>query len=370
MYNPPRTPLNLFRSLLTGFHRLSNELVLEIATYLDTPELYALMRVNKRFAILLDHVLSDILLNGYEHPTGPHTTFAFATRFPHSLILGLHRRGVDLNKIFCICGFLPSACICSLPLHQAIRYHNVTMVDALLRSGADPTRTYYSDGNNAVHLSIYTTGRHAGYDGIPQPDDMAILKLLLAGGRLQTMNDAASLNYDGLSWLSIAVGFSPPKDLTIVSLFLGSGLDLNVAAKRKLQTPLHIAVRAYKVPVMELLLQHGADFRTTDAEGMTPFASACAICSCRMMHLLLLRDANLVGSVVNEMGETAEACLQRETVVYALGEENPFSGFVAEMVRRHEMLARLRHLAKLRRADSVTDDTFRSTYLLLYSNFV
>lgn len=328
------------------------------------------MRVNKRFAVLLDHVLSDILFYAYEHPTAAGTLFSISTSFPDSLILGLIRRGVDLNSVFCFCDDFPFACICSLPLSKAIRYHNVTMVASLLRFGADPALSYNSSGNNHVHLSVYTTSRHSSYAGIPEPDDMAILKLLLAGGRLQTMNDVASLNHGALSWLNLAVAFCPQQDVSIVSLFLGSGVDLNLPDTAELFTPLHRAVRTNKVPVVELLLQHGADFRTIDAEGMTPFGSACSMASCYMMHLLLLRDANLVDSVVNVRGETAEACLQRETANYALRDVEMFYGFAKEMARRLEMLARLRHLARLRTVDFVSDVEFQGRYRLLYSRFL
>lgn len=305
------------------------------------------MHVNKRLAFLLDHLLSDILLYTYQMSAKSHTLFSVATCYPDLLVSRLIRLGVDLNRVVCNCNGTTANCRCKPALHTAIFYSNVTMVHSLLRYGARINMPYNTSGDNAVHLAIETTDMGSCHFKIPRKNDMAILRMLLGGSRLQTMNDPASLNSIGLSWLNRAVRSSWPRSkATIVELFLSSGLCVDVADQQENLTPLHVAVLNNRVDLAMLLLKHGADHRTTDSRGRTPFKSACRRPNWAIIDLLFRVDATLIEMTVNEWGETAEVCLEREIEELRLKKEKDSSEdeseyFWREMGSRQEMLTKL-----------------------------
>lgn len=69
-------------------------------------------------------------------------------------------------------------------------------------------------------------------------------------------------------------------------------------------------------------MKHGADHRTTDSEGRTPFTSACNRLNCALIDLLLSRDPTLINTVVNKRGNAAEVCLERGIERLKLVEED------------------------------------------------
>lgn len=178
---------------------------------------------------------------------------------------------------------------------------------------------------------------------------MAILLMLLDGGRLKAMNSQAALNNDGETWLNMAVRRCPPRDVTLVMPFLVRGLDVNVADNRRLVTPLHIAAYNDRSDLAKMLLQRGAKYRTVDSMGFTPFATACNSPNCELIDFLLNRDAGLIKMVVNSRGETAEVCLQR-TIDRLMILDRESHYFVSEMRDRTHMLQKLRKLATVSRS--------------------
>lgn len=351
------------RFLPSSFLRLPNELLLEIANHLDTArDLHALMHANRRLAFLLDHLLSDILLHTYQMSAKPAILFSAKTHYSNSLVLRLIRLGVDLNRFSCNCSGNTTYCRCMPPLYTAIVYSNETMVDSLLRHGARIDVPYGTDGDNAVHLAIQTTKLRSGYFEVPRKADLRILGMLLGGGRLQTMNDPASLNGIGLSWLNMAIRSCLRTNITIVEPFLSRGLCVDVADQERKLTPLHVAVLNNRVDLAALLLKLGADYNTIDSKGKTPFGTACNRPNCALIDLLLCCDATLIDTVVGEGGETAEACLERKIEQLLLNEEHESDYFLGEMRRRQEMLTKLKKLSEARRNSFLTKSLLQIYY--------
>ncbi|KAL0633272.1 B-cell lymphoma 3 protein [Maublancomyces gigas] len=300
--SPPSDPSRY--PLLACLSDLPNELLLEITRYLtSTRDVYALLRVNRSLAILLPHVLSAMLLQIYNGSTR-RSLFSVSTQHSESLVLRLLSLGIDLDAVLCNCKIgLPQSCRCGPPLHSAIAHSNRHMVATLLRHGASITVRSSDTGDNAVHRAIHL---NSGIFRVPQENDMAILLMLLDGGRLKAMNSPAAINNDGETWLNMAVRRCPPRDVTLVMPFLVRGLDVNVADNRRLLTPLHIAINNSRPDLAKMLLQRGAQYHTVNSMGVTPFAAACSSPNCEVIDLLLSRDAGLIKTVVNSRGETAE----------------------------------------------------------------
>lgn len=339
----PSLPLRPY-TVLTRLSSLPNELILEIAHHLtNTRDVYALLRVNTRLAVLLPQVLSEMLLHTYTGSTR-HTLFD-STQHAESLVSRLASLSIDINATVCHCAItsLPD-CRCEPPLHRAITHSNRHMVAALLRHGASINTRCYATGNNAVHHAIDTADWNSGPTRIAREIDLVILRMLLGGGRLSTMNTPAALNSMNVTWLNMAVSRCPPSDVRIVMPLLAHGLDLNVTDDG-LCTPLHTAVLRNHTDLAKMLLEHGADHRTVDQMGVTPFATACDPPNCEMIDLLLSHDAGLIREVVNRRGETAEICLQRTIDEWMLSGDRESVYFEWEISKRTLMVRKLRQLA-------------------------
>lgn len=354
-------PLNpRFPHQSNHFPRLPNELLLEITESLDSVrDRYALRSVNKHLAGLLDYLVSDILLHAYRAPASRDRLFSVPTRYPHSLVVHLVRLGVDLNTVGCNCG--PSGdCECCPPLHYAIAHSNDTMVRSLLRLGARINVPCNDSGDNAVHLAIYITERNSVFYEIPQAADLAILRMLLGRGGLQTMHDPTSLNSIGLSWLNMAIRTSPLTRRTILMLFLVAGVSVDGADTEEKLTALHVAVLENMEDIVPVLLQMGADYRTVDSSGRSPFSTACYRPNCTLIDMLLRRDATLIDEAVNEGGDTAEICLRRKVEWLVARDETEY--YRSEIVECERMLVKLVKLAEVRRSSFLPVHTLQMYY--------
>lgn len=306
----------------------------------------ALLCTNTRLAGLLQHVLSDMLLQTY-NGSAPHTLFSERTTHPSSLVLRLIALNIDLDATVCTCERPPPPyCRCAPPLHRAITHSNKRMVAVLLRHGASITAQCPSTGHNAVHQAIHTIDLNSGHFQIARDNDVAILALLLSGGRLKTMNSPAALSADGQSWLSTAVRKCPRSSVGLVMPFLVRGLDVNVADSRGL-TPLHVAVWNNRPDLAKMLLQRGANHRTVDDRGKTPWTTAVNRPNCELIHLLLGRDAGLIRNPVNAMGDTALVCLERSLDDLLRNEDTEGDYWGREVAERTGTVERMARLASV-----------------------
>jgi len=126
---------------------------------------------------------------------------------------------------------------------------SLPLVQALLDAGADP--------NDGVTLPLAAS---AG--------DIAVLEALLAHGAKVDQawaTDGATSLYAMLNWSRTAEG---------VNWLLAHGADPNAVFAENGETPLHVAARAWDVPVAEAMVARGADIERQRADGRTPYAVA------------------------------------------------------------------------------------------------
>jgi ankyrin repeat protein len=127
--------------------------------------------------------------------------------------------------------------------------HSLSLVRTLLDAGADP--------NDGVTLPLAAS---AG--------DIPVLEALLAhGAKVDQLwaTDGSTALYAILNWSRTADG---------VRWLLAHGADPNAVFSENGETPLHVAARAWDVPLIEAMVAHGADVTRRRADGRTPYAIA------------------------------------------------------------------------------------------------
>ncbi|HLZ46168.1 MAG TPA: ankyrin repeat domain-containing protein [Gemmatimonadales bacterium] len=126
---------------------------------------------------------------------------------------------------------------------------SLPLVDVLLDAGADP--------NDGVTLPMAAS---AG--------DIPVLEALLAHGASvdqRWATDGSTALYAILHWSRTADG---------VLWLLAHGADPNAVFAENGETPLHVAARAWDVPVVEAMVARGADISRRRNDGRTPYAVA------------------------------------------------------------------------------------------------
>jgi ankyrin repeat protein len=126
---------------------------------------------------------------------------------------------------------------------------SLPLVNVLLDAGADP--------NDGVTLPLAAS---AG--------DIPVLETLLAHGAnvdQRWATDGSTALYAILQWSRTADG---------VLWLLAHGADANAVFAENGETPLHVAARAWDVPVVEAMVARGADIERKRTDGRTPYAVA------------------------------------------------------------------------------------------------
>ena len=126
---------------------------------------------------------------------------------------------------------------------------SLPLVNVLLDAGADP--------NDGVTLPLAAS---AG--------DIQVLEALLARGAhvdQRWASDGSTALYAILQWSRTADG---------VLWLLAHGADPNAVFSENGETPLHVAARAWDVPVVEAMVARGADITRRRADGRAPYAVA------------------------------------------------------------------------------------------------
>ena len=131
---------------------------------------------------------------------------------------------------------------------------SLALVNVLLDAGADP--------NDGVTLPLAAS---AG--------DIPVLEALLAHGAnvdQRWATDGSTALYAILNWSR-----TPNGVLWLLAHGGGAGgADPNAVFSENGETPLHVAARAWDVPMMEALVSHGGDIARRRADGRTPYALA------------------------------------------------------------------------------------------------
>jgi len=157
---------------------------------------------------------------------------------------------------------------------------SLPLVQALLDAGADP--------NDGVTLPLAAS---AG--------DIAVLEALLAHGAKVDQawaTDGATSLYAILNWSRTAEG---------VNWLLAHGADPNAVFAENGETPLHVAARAWDVPVAEAMVARGADIERQRADGRTPYAVAELIGNRAVADWLLAHGAS---PELSEVDRLVAAC--------------------------------------------------------------
>jgi len=126
---------------------------------------------------------------------------------------------------------------------------SLPLVEGLLDAGADP--------NDGVTLPL------AGSAG-----DIPVLELLRARGA----NVDQAWATDGATALYAILNWSRTPDGAL--WLLAHGADPNAVFAENGETPLHVAARAWDVPLVEAMVARGADIERKRADGRTPYAVA------------------------------------------------------------------------------------------------
>ena len=140
-------------------------------------------------------------------------------------------------------------------VHRPVLYgaaqvaQSMPLVQALLDAGADP--------NDGVTLPLAAS---AG--------DIPMLEMLRAHGANADQHwasDGSTALYAILQWSRTPDG---------ILWLLAHGADPNAVFTENGETPLHVAARGWEVPVVEAMVQRGADISRRRSDGRTPYAVA------------------------------------------------------------------------------------------------
>ena len=132
---------------------------------------------------------------------------------------------------------------------------------------------------------------NAAYDAAVGPGHHEVLEVLAKRGAGVSDRTVA-----GVSRLfqACAIGSEP-----LVIQMLDSGLDPNEVSQPSGWTPLHAAMLSGRMPIVELLLQHGASVRVTDGLARTPLHIAVALELRDIVNRLLREGADPTAAAYN-----------------------------------------------------------------------
>jgi ankyrin repeat protein len=181
-------------------------------------------------------------------------------------------------------------------LFDAIRKGDATQVRTLLAADPKLAEARNQDGATPALWAVYT--RHAELApivlGAREPDFFEACAL----GRRDRADEllrhdprlADGYSGDGFTGLGLAVFFG---HLEIARMLVGSGADVNRPSRNSIRvSPLHSAVESGSIPLLDLLLSHGATPDAVEFLEATPLDSAAARGNREMVRKLLAAGAD------------------------------------------------------------------------------
>ncbi|XP_053306905.1 nuclear factor NF-kappa-B p100 subunit isoform X2 [Spea bombifrons] len=164
------------------------------------------------------------------------------------------------------------------PLHLCVITQQYTIVDALMKTGADPT-ILDRYGNSLLHLAV-------------QAGDDTMLKLLLNYSSVSHTNLLESPDYHGLFPVHWAV---KRKNEKCLELLVANGANVNAAERKSGRSPLHIAVEMDNLNIATLLVKKlKADVNFKTFAGNTPLHLAASLGSPVLTRMLINAGANVL----------------------------------------------------------------------------
>lgn len=128
---------------------------------------------------------------------------------------------------------------------------------------------------------------------------------------LTPLTNAIRSRHEGMARFLMGNGAEKPKDslieaarcsLDFIRYLLLNEANVNERSKWELRTPLHQAANHNNVPLLALLLEHGADLDAKDKNGNTPLYWAIKSNAVDAVHFLLSKGAD--ASAINNAGES------------------------------------------------------------------
>ena len=182
------------------------------------------------------------------------------------------------------------------PLRAAVIQGHEGLVRTLINQGADVNLRYEDESDSVLHLALRSRNN-------------AIFKLLLEAG--------ADMNIMSRYKQHVLILACEHGDTTSVELLLASGVDVSVSGTKldyyqipyEEATPLHAACANSHIPVVELLVDHGADIEKTNESSATPLIAAVRANDLSVIRLLLDAGADVNHAVdVTPLSEAAKKC--------------------------------------------------------------
>ena len=180
------------------------------------------------------------------------------------------------------------------PLRAAVLQGHEDLVRMLITQGADANLSYKGERDSILHLALGSRNH-------------AIFKLLLdAGADVDVMTTYKQ---------HVLILACKHGDATLVELLLARGVDVSVSGTKRYYdripyeeaTPLHAACANNHLPVVQLLVDHGADIEKTNESSATPLIAAIRANDLSVIHLLLDAGADVNHAVdVTPLSEAAE----------------------------------------------------------------
>ncbi|KAK2765499.1 hypothetical protein FQN54_008353 [Arachnomyces sp. PD_36] len=233
---------------------IPNEIILEIANYLNPMDLNSLIQTSSKFSQLLTHRLYDLALTYTRGGDFSVVDWAASAGQP-SVLEKLVDRSPDIINIKDEYG--------TTALHRAVWARDEAATRLLLDFGADPMLR--SDGRTVLH--------EAAILGLEDTVKLSIE----AGASVNT-----HCRYKETP-LSDAVG---RKRVAMVRLLIDAGADVNVECGRVGNSPLHHAAEWGSLEMTRLLLEAGADKTAVNVSGETPLLRATWVRSEDVIRLL------------------------------------------------------------------------------------
>ncbi|KAL9572491.1 hypothetical protein ACKAV7_003324 [Fusarium commune] len=186
----------------------------------------------------------------------------------------------------------------NLPLMASIETGQIGIMEYLLQNGANPNSRTTSYRN-----ALEPAAELGGFEGI-----QACQMLINAGAKpesgQQEPTAQSTLGYNALQRACQRGEFE------ITRLLLGAGADANGTPKAaKVDFPLQLSIRSENIPIIDMLISHGADVnvQTSDGDAITTLLEACSLESPRLVIVQLLIRA---GAKVRDSNDKGDRLLQ------------------------------------------------------------
>ncbi|TXC06971.1 hypothetical protein FocTR4_00003962 [Fusarium oxysporum f. sp. cubense] len=167
----------------------------------------------------------------------------------------------------------------NLPLMASIETGQIGIMEYLLQNGANPNSRTTSYRN-----ALEPAAELGGFEGI-----QACQMLINAGAKPESGEQEptaqSTLGYNALQRACRRGEFE------ITRLLLDAGADANGTPKAaKADFPLQLSIRSENIPIIDILISHGADVnvQTSDGDAITPLLKACSLESPRLVIVQLL----------------------------------------------------------------------------------